>query len=286
MFKILSLKENIKNLAKLSKPYLSLNSTEGLKQAYCKFLEIAQPSVPQNKYAFEEMSYLYEAKDIEKLLHVFEEKSALDDFETIFDDEKTTEQKMALERIKGSLLRLKNDLPEYYYLINLVINTIFAAPSKLAGGGSTSAAIGCIWVNLRPHWEEQDVTEFLIHETTHNLVFIDELCYGHYNDYSFLPLEVNFAWSAILGKLRPIDKVFHSIIVSTEVLLYREFHDLHQKKTCLHPPSAIMLDQTLYSIDYLMQSSQLKSLLSERSLYLLNFCQNELQKIGRLACAI
>jgi hypothetical protein len=74
VFKILSLKENIKNLAKLSKPYLSLNSTEGLKQAYCKFLEIAQPSVPQNKYAFEEMSYLYEAKDIEKLLHVFEEK--------------------------------------------------------------------------------------------------------------------------------------------------------------------------------------------------------------------
>jgi hypothetical protein len=169
---------------------------------------------------------------------------------------------------------------EFYQLLNLTINTIFSAPSKLAGGGSTSAAIGCIWVNLRPHWKSEDVLEFLVHETTHNLVFLDELYYSHYSNYAMLSKEENFSWSAILNKQRPLDKVFHSIVVSTEVLLFREHYLGHLDHSCLHPTTDIMLEQTKNSISYRNQKPHLKILLTKRANQLLEICQEKIQQIN------
>jgi hypothetical protein len=148
---------------------------------------------------------------------------------------------------------MEETVPYFAELIHLVIHTIFTFPSKLAGGGSTSAAIGCIWVDIRSHWKEQDVLEFLIHETTHNLVFIDEICYSHYTSYQEIAKKENFARSAILNKPRPLDKVFHSILVSTEVLSFRQEHFGHPDKPCLHPPTHILFDQTNQSIDSIME---------------------------------
>lgn len=276
MFKVLGIKENIKNVATLCKPFLELGSSEfELKNAYYAFLRKIQPSVPV-KGTINEISYVYEFKDIELLLKIFEEDSILNDFDQIFDSVTSSGQQITIDRVKKALNKMREINIEFHYLINLIINTIFSAPSKLAGGGSTSAAIGCIWVNLREHWKDQDILEFLIHETTHNLVFIDELRYTHYSDYSQLAKKENFSWSAILNKLRPLDKVFHSIIVSTEVLLFREFHIGHPLHPCLHPTTKIMLEQTRHSINYLKENSYLKNLLSKRGDFLLNLCEENL----------
>jgi hypothetical protein len=279
MFKILGLKENIKNVATLCKPYLTLGLTGiELKNTYHKFLREAQPSIPRNDNA-SEISYLYKFEDIELLLRVFEEDSVLDDFEQVFDTSNLSGQQISIDRVKEALSQMSEINAEFYHLFNLVINTVFSAPSQLAGGGSTSAAIGCIWVNLRQHWKNQDILEFLVHETTHNLVFIDELCYSHYSDYSQLAKEENFSWSAILNRLRPLDKVFHSIIVSTEVLLFREHHIGHPNHPCLHPTTEVMLEQTQHSINYLREKPHLKNLLSKRGNYLLSLCQEKLHTI-------
>lgn len=217
--------------------------------------------------------------DIKELLHLFEEDSALNDFDEIFDHSASHDQEFPIQRVQEAILQMHNLDPEFNELLHLVINVIFSAPSVLAGGGSTSAAIGCIWVNLRKHWQMQDVLEFLVHETTHNLVFLDELCYGHYTDYALLPKNENFAWSAILNKLRPIDKVIHSIVVSTEVLLFRENCVGHPEKPFLHPPTNIMIDQAIYSIEYLNQNPKLKSLLTSRTKHLLDICEHTLQHL-------
>lgn len=181
-------------------------------------------------------------------------------------------------RVKQALASIQQYEPAFYELICLVITTIFSTPSKLAGGGSTSAAIGCIWVNLRKHWQEQDVIEFLVHETTHNLVFLDELCYKHY-DYEEISKKENYAWSAILNKPRPLDKVFHSIIVSTEVLLFRNEILSHPNNSCLHPPTDVMLEQTKYSISYIKNNPRLCSCLTARAHELLDICENKLKSI-------
>lgn len=244
-----------------------------------QFLESAQPNVSANFSEAQKISFLYKKDQIESLLKIFEEDSVLDDFEEIFDTSNHSSHEIPTHRIKKTLEEMRQTHPIYHDLINLVINVIFSAPSKLAGGGSTSAAIGCIWVNLRLHWQEIDIFEFLVHETTHNLVFLDELCYQHYTDYTLLGDKNNFSWSAILNKLRPLDKVFHSIIVSTEVLLFRNQHLGHPIKPCLHPPSEIMLQQTIQAISYLKERPDLRSLLSERAKFLLQLCEEKLNTI-------
>lgn len=283
MLKLLGLRENVKNLASLCKPYLSSRSTgRDLKKAYYLFLKEAQPSVPRVDQT-DEITFLQEPNNIKLLLEIFEEDSVLDDFEQIFDLTRLLDKQNSIERVKEAIILLKEINVEFHYLIDLVINTIFWAPSNLAGGGSTSAAIGCIWVNLRDHWNNQDVIEFLIHETTHNLVFLDELVYTHYANYDELAKKENFSWSAILNKLRPLDKVFHSIVVSTEVLLFRNDHLGHPDHPCLHPPTEIMLNQTLASINYLKDRPNLHNLLSPRASSLLDCCK---QKLATLESSI
>lgn len=278
MFKCLGLKENVKNVVTLAKPHLKQSSAFALKNAYRLFLTEAQPNVPQSQN--NEIQFLHKPNEIATLLKIFEEDSILDDFEEIFD---TSSQGSinSIQRVQNSLELLKETEKSFQGLLNLVINTIFCAPSKLAGGGSTSAAIGCIWVNLRDHWQDQDILEFLIHETTHNLIFLDELCYIHYVNYTEIAKKENFSWSAILNRSRPLDKVFHSIVVSTEILTFRNDILGHPNKPCLHPPSEIMMEQTKRSIQFLKENSQIKRLLSERANYILGLCEHKLHNIEK-----
>lgn len=70
-------------------------------------------------------------------------------------------------------------------------------------------------------------------------------------------LEENYAMSAILAKKRPLDKVFHSILVCTEVLLARRDVFGHPAAPKLHPPTSIMLNQAFESIIYLEKNLNL-----------------------------
>jgi len=126
---------------------------------------------------------------------------------------------------------------------------------------------------------EQDILEFLVHETTHNLVFIDELSYRHYSSYQEVAKEDNFAWSAILAKPRPLDKVFHSIIVSVEVLAFREKYFGHPDKPCLHPPTDILLDQTKRSISSVLDNMSVEKILTNRSRLLLRKSMQTIEAI-------
>jgi hypothetical protein len=276
MFRLIGLKENIGNVAKLCHSYWELPRTAmSLKTAYQAFLRRAQPNVPIH---FEyPIAYLHEKKDINNLLEIFGEKSALDDFDSVFDLSCGGEGSKDIDRVKQGLSELREVDPSFCDLFELAINTIFMAPSKLAGGGSTSGAIGCIWVNIRPTWADQDILEFFVHEGTHNLVFLDELIYQHYRNYADLTLTQNYSWSAILNKPRPLDKVFHSILVSTEVLLFRNDRIGHPDQPRLHPPTKIMLQQTHKSIALIMDSNRIRSLLTDRALYLLDLCRISLQ---------
>lgn len=228
--------------------------------------------------------------EITPFLEAFKEDSILDDFEEVFGSQKMQDHKVPIQRIQKALKQIRAINCNYSDVIDLSIHTIFSAPSKYAGGGSTSAAIGCIWVDSRPHWDDQDMLEFLVHETTHNLVFLDELCYTHYESYPEIAKKKNFAWSAILNKPRPLDKVFHSILVSVEVLLFREKHMGHPSKPYLHPPSAILLAQTIRSIHYLEENLHLRELFTPRSYHLLKECERLInplkERIGGQLCGV
>lgn len=111
-----------------------------------------------------------------------------------------------------------------------------------AKAGSTSQAIGVIWANPKTTYSLHDMVEILVHEMTHHAMFIDEVRYVHYS-YSAVTDKSTWARSAILNVPRPLDKVLHSAVVATEVLLMRANYIGHPVITKVHPPTNVMLTQ-------------------------------------------
>ena len=159
--------------------------------------------------------------------------------------------------------------PELFNLFQLTIEKIFYAGSMVAGGGSSSGALGCIWLNPRAYWKEQDYLEFFVHELTHNLLFLDERRETHYPFYSELEKSENFALSAILKRGRPLDKVIHSLFVVYEVLSFRIRHFNPAAKTFLHPDTVMLFQgaedtlQSLRKVKPQLLSEHLKNMILE-----------------------
>lgn len=125
-------------------------------------------------------------------------------------------------------------------------------PSDCARGGSTSAALGVIWANPKLSYRIPDVVEFLMHELVHHAMFVDELCYGHY-DYDLILSKDRWANSAILHVGRPVDKVLHSLVVASEILAFRNNVLGHPADPKVHPPSTELIKQAQASLMSLRQ---------------------------------
>lgn len=268
MYKLLGLAPSLRNIVCLARPFLKGEGKDHLGRAYRAFIKARYPDLTISDYPG--MSLLWESQDVRPYLDIFEIDSVLDDFNEFHSFlEEGTRSKEVLKRIEEVICQLGDRDPDFMRLSELVIHTIFTSPSSVAGGGSTSALIGCIWADLRPHWGDQDIQEFLIHETTHNLIFLDELCHGHYTDYGALSKAENFAQSAILARPRPLDKVLHSILVSVEILLFREKLLGEPPRPYLHPPSSVLLSQTTESVNSVLNNPGAQKLLTSRGKELL-----------------
>ncbi len=262
------------------------DSLTDLKKALSLFLQKVQPDIPgwipdpsDEKWG---PAWIKDENVRGDLIRHFQNKSTLNDRRQseVFmgavanmpdAEEVYSSLKVALESVE----RLDSGVAT---LIRLCVNSIFHSPSHLAGGGSTSAAIGVIWANPRSHWTLGDRIEFLVHETTHQLMFLDELRYRHYASYSELSKEENYALSAILKKPRPLDKVIHSLVVATEVLLLRERLLGHPKTPRLHPTSPMIEEQCRKTIDSLLELfSSRPDLVTARARSLLELCANALE---------
>lgn len=185
-----------------------------------------------------------------------------------------------LQRIKveNAIQELGLLSSDHYSLLHLFITDIFILPSNGARGGSSSDSIGLIWANPKESYPITDVVEFLIHELTHHCMFIDEQRYGHYNYQNILD-NTNWADSAILKKPRPIDKVLHSIIVSLEIILFRDLVIGHPIKPKVHPPTTMLIDQIKKSIVSIkniisINMDKNKILVSARGMDLLSNAEN------------
>jgi hypothetical protein len=180
---------------------------------------------------------------------LFSNDSLLDDkaqcavIEILDDDEADGKRTL----IREAMRCLAKGAPELYCIFSTIITDILVRPSAVAKGGSTSQAIGVMWLNPKPSYSVSDVAEILVHEMTHHAMFLDELRYSHYN-YTLLFSRATWTTSAILRVPRPLDKVLHSIVVAVEVLLFRQHVCGHPANPRVHPPSRTMIDQLCRSI--------------------------------------
>ena len=275
LFELMGLKENLQNVVSLSNAHRVAGESiqlTSLKRQLNAYLSGLQPEF----VTADRLEFTGDADVVNRLVPLFRMDSNLNDLsqgQVILDA--TPNEAVRVERAREAFVALRALAPDVAQLFELVISRCFCAPSSRAGGGSSSAAIGAIWINPRESWTTQDYIEFMIHEMTHHLLFLDERRYLHYLDYNALKQPENFAFSAILRRSRPLDKVVHSLIVAFEVLSFRTKHFDLGAKTYLHPTSDELRKGCMQTLDSL--KTLRTGLLSPRAYTLISKVEQSLQ---------
>lgn len=166
-------------------------------------------------------------------------------------------------------------------LLELCIEQVFIDDSDVATGGTTSHAVGVIWSNPHRKFEAWDLAEFLVHELTHNLMFLDEWTYPHY-DYDIMHDDDTWCYSAILKKKRPIDKVVHSVIVAAEIILLRQGEFGEPENPKAHPPTNSLRAALRVSLDSLHELQLRKHVLADRAVYLLDLVEEKVMASSKV----
>ena len=260
MYYLFGLAENLKTIGMLSKPFGDIDTEQNLKTAYLKFLSHIQPTVPHPPEV--QPFFVYDIPVIHQLIKNHQQDSFLTDFTTDICLANEDAMHAALAKIQEAIDYIARYNPLLYKLFKVAINNMFYAKSYKQGGGSVSSAIGVIWCSHRKNWSRDDIVEFIVHELTHNLIFLDELRFKHYLSLEKLGEDKNFVISAILKKPRPLDKVFHSLMVAAEILHLRQAWLGEPMDSKVHPSSQEMIvncQATLMGIKELLVKRELVS---------------------------
>lgn len=251
----------------------SLNR-DSLKAGYKAFLSQIQPLIPMNNSL--EIEFVDDCEKSQKLAYCFNVNLEQEGIDQLISNDSTIENPIV--RIQEHLERLGKFDPDLYSLFSLAINTIFCGGSAHAVGGTTSAAIGVVWGNPEKKWKICDYFEYFVHELTHTLMFLDELRFQHYKNLEMMYDQKNFSLSAILQADRPIDRVLHSIVVATEILMLRSRNLIDCSESQIHPSTDQLIESTQISIDKLLSHSNKDRILTSRSLKIIEVCQNSISQ--------
>jgi len=270
MLSILGRDEIIKDVYLISRSNPNLGTVKNiddLRPFYLDFLKKHQPYHPIN----ESNTIIVSNEDSVNALRLAYQPSALDDLNQVkmIGDKHSPEKYEELSAlVKNGYDHLVECDLDVKLIFDLVIHTIFFRKSAINSnvssfGGSSSTAIGSIWISGHGKLTKYDVAEFLLHELTHHLLFVDERCHEQFNYKEIIKPE-NYSVSALLGKKRPLDKVVHSILVSHEILNARKKF-LTVGNVTIHPPTNILRENTKRSISEILELNNLDNLITQRT---------------------
>lgn len=253
MFSTYGYEEIIRNAYRVARPIVgddrSIQTTGDLRPYYLDFLENHQPYMPVNRT--DDLIIADDAVE-DALLAAYGRESKLNDLKQteIIGDAYTRRLKAEkVDIVRRGLEEFRKLDDTLCAVFDLVIHSVFVRSSnyvegRASHGGSSSSAMGVIWMAVGPKIAVPDVVEMLLHELTHHLLFLDECNYPHF-DYALIKREDTRAFSAILNMSRPIDKVVHSIMVATELVLGRGSFPALAHSSSVHPPTPKLIDDVL-----------------------------------------
>jgi len=193
-------------------------------------------------------------------------------------------RKAALE---GTLDQLREIDPDLGGIFDLVVNRICVGGWSTGVAGSSSADIGVIWAAMPEGYDSGDLAEFLVHEFTHHLLFIDEAAFGHYTDPQAAATG-GMSLSAIRGIVRPLAFVLHGLVVAVEILRLRRGPVGALPSTgYVHPDTQHLYDSSVACVRSIEASTEIRPLLSRRGQALFDSCRatlelTEMKRLGTL----
>lgn len=209
-------------------------------------------------------------------------ESALDDLKQsllIGEPYPEVERERKIEFVWRAISELKRRNMEFGDVFDLLVHRIFIRGSvrstelsKTPRAGTTTRAPGVIWLVVPENDSVLDLVETLIHELTHLSVFLDELVNPQFF-YREITKRENYCHSAILGRRRPLDKVVHSIVVGTEILLARDcFLCENEGGTSSHPSSEAIAHGIATACSEVLQLANLRDLVTDWTHRLVTDC--------------
>lgn len=285
MFSLFGPELSIKNAYLLGRRFMgnrTLSHTRDLKPYYLDFLAEHQPRLPLNRGA---EPFITDPR-AEELLKDAYRASSLNDLKQqriIGDSFDAPERERLIALVREGYAQLSSANPALQAVFDLAIHSVFFRRSTrtdagaVSFGGSSSTAMGAIWVSGHGKQTKHDVAEFLLHELTHHLLFLSERCLPQFHYREMIKPE-NYAQSAILNKRRPLDKVVHSVVVSTELLLARRSF-LRGAAVTIHPDSPTMTARSLRSIDEVLSLSNRDAVITPWTVELLERCREALKPV-------
>ena len=269
----------VRNVYRISKPYIGERKIKQLldmRKYYLDFLEDYQAEVAINRN--KDMFIVDE--EIEDNLSKAFAQSSLDDLnqdKTLGAAFSTDIKRQKIEQSREALYKLFSMDEKLSLIFKLVVHSIFIRknnPRKTASrsyAGSTSGALGVIWISGADNMTANDLVEVFLHELTHHLIFIDELNAPQF-DYKEMVKKENYARSAILRNGRPLDKVVHSIIVATEVVEGRKTFLPDTGDRIIHPNTDRMVKDIISACKSVFAVENLPKVARPRSRELVEKC--------------
>ncbi|UAK15812.1 aKG-HExxH-type peptide beta-hydroxylase [Sporolactobacillus terrae] len=267
---VLTKSEILKNIYTFSYPYLDEDkklTIPDLKKGFANFLSEANQVISTST----NLELLTSGKRWEYLVHTFK----LDQCG------QPNEQKMDLFclKVNSALDYLKKNDSEYYEIFSIVVKTIFITDSvSIAGSSSSPNTLGVIWIQPNNNWTKLDIIESLVHEFTHNVLYLDESRFGHYIQPEKLNQKQYWLPSAIRDTKRPLDGVAHSILVATEILNLRKNWNYSLDNNSVHGENSSLLRKGLYSLTAINSHEAARDILGDRMKYLLKKAYEWLNK--------
>ena len=230
-------------------------TVSGLRDAMRCYVEALQPDV--RRAGTPEVAFVTRSDAIPLLAGAFGD---VEDVVPLSDT--AAAQTLARHREATEALERDGDLAA---LFTVCANSVVSS----AGGGSPASmtsgrALGLLWVNPRPTWSVADLVEAYVHELTHTLLTLDEHRYGHYRSYELLGEPSSYAVSAIRNERRPLNLVFHSVVVAVELLALRRRLPAHQGPFTVHGPSSQLSEQARLATSSLLETAHLEALTTAR----------------------
>jgi hypothetical protein len=274
MYSLFGLSENVKTLYTLAYRHSQapIKSATDLQNAFGQFLKSFQPGVQRLPPG---MLFTNDPGTDHSLASLFVlDPLRMDRGQTTMIGEPypPLEKQRRVEIVRAALEHLRERQPNLYLLFTLAINVVFFYDSTRAIGGSTSNGLGVIWLVGGDHFTVYDYAELLLHELTHSLLNIDEARYGHY-DYIIAQRPESYAISAIMKVPRPIHKVVHTIVVSTELVLARRSFLPQRSEVTVHLSTDEIESNARDALNSVMQLSNLTKCVTPRILAILEACR-------------
>ena len=255
---LLGTEENLETILTLTTPFrdaATAPTVPGLRDAMRGYVAALQPDVRRSETA--DVAFVTGPDALPLLADAFGDPN---DVAPLSDTAAT--ETLARHRSATEALGRDGDLAA---LFQICANSVISSAGDGSPASMTSGwALGLLWVNPRPTWSVADLVEAYVHELTHTLLTLDEHRYGHYRSYELLAAPSSHAISAIRKERRPLNLVFHSVVVAAELLALRRRLPAHHGPFTVHGPSSQLHEQARLATASLLEAAELEALTTPR----------------------